>query len=83
MFVLKLELRRTVMHGRRAYIIEAVVVGDRRVGDQLIRTPNGEVHITEGDTWYAAEFLNIFNDILIGVRDWSGKDAIDLDMVPY
>jgi hypothetical protein len=81
--MLKLKLKRTVMSGRRAYLIESVEVDGRKVKDELLRTPNGEVHLTEGDTYYAADFRRVLDDIFIGIMDWSGNDTIIFDKVPY
>ncbi len=81
--MLKLKLKRTVMSGRRAYLLESMEVDGRRVTDHLLRTPNGEVYLSEGDTWYAADFRRILDDIFIGIMDWSGNDTIAFDKVPY
>jgi len=81
--MLKMKLKRTVMSGRRAYLIESVEVDGKRVKDELLRTPNDEVQITEGDTYYAADFRRVLDDIFIGIMDWSGSDTIIFDKVPY
>ena len=78
-----MKLKRTVMSGRRAYLIESVEVDGKRVKDELLRTPNDEVQITEGDTYYAADFRRVLDDIFIGIMDWSGSDTIIFDKVPY
>lgn len=80
--MLKLKLARTVLSGRRAYRIDLVEVDGRSVPDQLIRTPDGDVLLTEGDTWYAVDLRKTLDDIFVSIRDWSGSDTVSFDKLP-
>lgn len=80
--MLKLRLERKVMSGRRAYRIQLVEVDGRAVGEKLISTPDGDVLLTEGDTWFAADLRRVLDGVFIGIMDWSGTDTIAYDKVP-
>lgn len=81
--MLKIKLRRSVLQGRRAYTFESLEVDGRKTKEVLIRTPDGEVHLAEGDTDYARDFPRLFMSIISGAIEWSGHDTITLDNVPY
>lgn len=81
--MLELQLERTVLKGRRAFTITSIKVDGKKVDQTSIMAPDGDLRLTEGDTYYARDFTRVYQDLVESSRNWSGRDAITMDNLPY
>jgi len=81
--MLEMQLERTIMKGRRAFTITSLKVDGKPVDESVIISPDGDLRLTMGDTYYAKDFARVYQDLVASSRVWSGKDAITMDNLPY
>jgi len=81
--MLELQLERTILKGRRAFTILSIKEDGKRVDQSVIMSEDGDLRLTTGDTYYAKDFARIYQDLVASSRNWSGKDAITMDNLPY
>lgn len=81
--MLELQLERTILKGRRAFTIMGIKVDGKKVDETSIMSPDGDLRLTEGDTYYAKDFARMYQDLVASSRNWSGRDAITMDNLPY
>lgn len=79
---IKLNLKRTVYGGRKAYTIESIEEEGRKVDDVLVRSPDGDFHLTVGDTDYARNYPRIYQSLLESTTEWEGTDSITMGNLP-
>lgn len=79
---IKLSLKRIVHSGRKAYTIESIEQDGRKVDDVLIRAPDGDFHLTVGDTDYARNYSRLYQSLLESTIDWEGMDLITMGNLP-
>lgn len=79
---IKLNLKRTVHGGRRAYTIESIEQDGRRVDDVLVRSPDGDFHLTVGDTDYARNYPRLYQSLLESTIEWKGTDLMTMGSLP-
>ncbi len=81
--MLELQLERTILKGRRAFTIISIKVDGKKVDQTSIMGTDGDLRLAEGDTYYAKDFARTYQDLVASSRNWSGRDAITMDNLPY
>ena len=81
--MLDMQLERTILKGRRAFTITSLKVDGKFVDETVVMSPDGDLRLTTGDTYYAKDFARVYQDLVASSRNWSGKDAITMDNLPY
>lgn len=81
--MLEMKLERTILKGRRAYTIKSIKVDGKEVEQVKIITLDGDLRFEAEDTWYAKDFARTFQDLVASSKDWSGRDTITMDNLPY